>query len=194
MTEEELKAKAEADAKAAADAEAQEELDRQEDAAAEAAAKAAADKGSGETLEQKEARLERQLSQTRKKLGKTDEPTGKSDKSDYGEKAFLVANGIKGVDEMNFAKKLQKETGKDLENLLETTYFQTELKEFREKKATADATPKGGKRANNTSVDTVEYWLAKGELPSGQDNKELREKIINARLKSEKNKGTFYNS
>lgn len=197
MTEEEKVAAAELAAKEAADAAAQEARD-QEDADAEAKAKADADKerekNNGETLEQKESRLARQLAQTRKKMGKSDEPTSKSDESGYGVKAFLVANGIKGANELEFAQKLQRETGKDYEALLDSTYFQTELKEFREKTATSNATPKGSKRANNSSTDTVEYWLAKGELPKGSDQKELRERIVNARMKGDKNKGTFYNS
>lgn len=192
MNEEEEKEAKEAKAEAEEVA-IQEEKDRQEYIEAEAEAEANREKNS-ETLEQKEARLARQLFQTRKKMGKADESTSKSDELDYGKKAYLTANGIKGAEEIDFVQKIQKETGKELDTLLETTYFQTELKEFREKKATSNATPKGGKRANNTSIDTVEYWLVKGELPAGSDNKELREKIINARLNSEKNKGTFYNS
>ena len=151
-----------------------------------------------ETPAERVARLDGMLRRAKKDAGmQNEEPQKKSSKSDnldYGQKAFLIANGIKGVEEMDFVRNLQKETGKDIDSLLETTYFQTELKEFREKKATSDATPKGGKRSNNSSVDSVEYWIAKGELPTGSDNKELREKVVNARITREKNKGTFYNS
>lgn len=150
-----------------------------------------------ETLEAREARLARQLEQTRKKLGRTtekQEPTQTSQPSnDLGEKAYLIANGIKTPEEISLAKKLAKETGKDIESLLATTYFQTELKDFRDKKATTDAIPSGNKRANNSSVDTVEYWIAKGELPPASEV-ELRQKVVNARMKKEETKGQFYNS
>lgn len=117
----------------------------------------------------------------------------KSEGFDYGEKAYLTANGIKGSDEHEFAQKLQKQTGLDLDSLLEDTYFQTKLNEFREQKATTNATPSGTKRSNNSSVDTVEYWIAKGELPP-KDQVEMRRKVVNARLKKEDSKGVFYNS
>lgn len=149
-----------------------------------------------ETLEAREARLLRQLAQTQKKLGRTTEKKevrSSNDSNDYGEKAFLIANGIKGADEISLAKKLAKETGKDLESLLETTYFQSELRDFREKKQTAIAIPSKSKRSNNTSTDSVEYWLAKDELPPASEV-ELRRKVVNARMKKEESKGVFYNS
>ena len=114
--------------------------------------------------------------------------------NDLGEKAYLIANGVKGADEIAFVQKMKKETGKDVESLLESTYFQTEFKDFKEKKATDKATPQGNNRSSNPSADSVEYWIAKGELPTGPENKELREKIVNARMKKEESKGQFYNS
>jgi hypothetical protein len=155
------------------------------------------EKKPAETLEARKARLERQLAQTNKKLGlgqETPKVEAKPDTSnDLGEKAYLIANGIKTPEEINLAKRLSKETGKDIESLLATTYFQTELKDFREKKATADAIPNGNKRANNSAVDTVEYWIAKGELPPTSEV-ELRRKVVNAMIKKDETKGQFYNS
>lgn len=149
-----------------------------------------------ESLEAKRARLARQLKQLDKKLGVS---TDKKDtnvstpNNNLGESAFLIANGLKESDERSLAKKLAKETGKDLESLLETTYFQTELKTLREQKATANATPTGSKRSNNSAVDTVEYWIAKGELPPASEVK-LRQDVVNARMKKESTGGQFYNS
>lgn len=148
-----------------------------------------------ESLEARKARLERQLEQTNRKLGVTVERKveAPSNSNDLGEKAYLIANGIKTADEISLAKKLAKETGKDIESLLESTYFQTELKSFREQKASADAIPTGNKRASNTSVDSVEYWIAKGELPPPSEVK-LRQDVVNARMKKESSKGVFFNS
>jgi hypothetical protein len=151
-----------------------------------------------ESLEDRRARLLRQLKQVDKKLGTSteDKPaktSKKSDGFDYGEKAYLTSNGIKGSDEHEFTLKLQKQTGLDLDSLMEDTYFQSKLSEFRETRATANATPSGTKRSNNSSVDTVEYWIAKGELPPVTET-ELRRKIVNARLKKDQTKGVFYNS
>ena len=117
----------------------------------------------------------------------------KVESNDLGEKAYLAVNGIKGANELAFVEKMKKETGKDVESLLETTYFQTEFKSFKEKSATDSAVPTGSKRSSNSSVDSVEYWIAKGELPP-IDQVQLRRDVVNTRIKKEENKGIFYNS
>lgn len=119
--------------------------------------------------------------------------TPTSPSSDFGEKAYLIANGIKGSDEFEFVEKMKKETGLSLDKLLETTYFQTEFKDFKEKKTTAAATPSGSKRTTAPSIDTVEYWIAKGELPP-ENQPKLRQAVVNARIKKEESRGPFYNS
>ena len=146
-----------------------------------------------ESDEDRKSRLTRQLKQVNKKLGVEDKPkpTSKSNDSDLGEKAFLRSNDIKEADEIALVNKLKKETGKAVDSLMETTYFQTELKALRENRATSDAIPSNGKRSNNSAVDTVEYWIAKGELPK---DTELKRKVINHRMKKEESKGQFYNS
>lgn len=151
---------------------------------------------SKETLAEREARLERQLKQTRRKLGKDDGKDSKEDKSskdeksdkkgelDYGQKAFLRAEGIKGSAEMDLVMDYVKNTGKSIEDVLESKHFQGDLKDLREEKETDDATPKGSKRGGSSSKDSVDYWLAKGGLPEdNSENRELRTKIVNARSK-----------
>lgn len=126
-----------------------------------------------------------------KDLKKPKEDSKEAPQSDsLGEKAFLAVNGIKGSDELAFFQKMKKETGKSTEDLLDSTYFQTELKDFREKKSTEKATPTGSKRSSNSSVNTVEYWIAKGELPPASEV-QLRRDVVNARIKKESNQNPF---
>jgi hypothetical protein len=113
--------------------------------------------------------------------------------NDLGEKAYLAINGIKSADEVEFFRKMKKETGKDAEALLDSTYFQTEFNSFKEKKTTDIATPTGSKRSSNSSSDSVEYWIAKGELPPASEV-QLRRDVVNARIKKETSSGVFYNS
>lgn len=120
-----------------------------------------------------------------------DEPINES--NDLGEKAYLIANGIKGADEVDFVRKLKKETGKSTDKLLESAYFQTEFRDFKEKKATKEATPNGSKRSTALSADSVDYWLAKDELPPASQV-ELRRQVINSKMNKDSNKGVFYNS
>lgn len=155
-----------------------------------------------ETLEQRETRLERQLAQTRKKLGKGDDKGDEGDKSkdekpkdakpdaakdlDYGQKAFLTASGIKGQAEVDLVKDwLKDRPDRSLEDILENKRFLGELKELREDAEADDATPKGDKaRGSSSSKSSVEYWIAKGGLPENTpENQKLRTDIVNARSK-----------
>lgn len=129
-------------------------------------------------------RVETKLSKANPKT----KPPSKSGELDYGQKAFLVANGVKGSKETELVKNIMSDTGKTLEDVMESKYFKAELEEIRELKTTEDALPKGSKRTGQSGQDSVEYWLAKGELPTDRD---LRQKVVNARIEKEKNKNVF---
>lgn len=124
------------------------------------------------------------------KNNKEKKPSKQSEGLDYGVKAFLVANGLKGEQEFKLAQEFSRNTGKSLDDVMDSKYFQQELADYREQKTTQDASIKGrGKTANVASSD-VEYWLAKpfGELP---DDFELRSKVVKARRAKSKNTGMF---
>ena len=143
-----------------------------------------------ETLEAKKARLEGQLARVNTDLGIVPEKTSSNSNGiGYGEKAFLVANGIKG-EETKLVQEAMKRTGESLEQILENPYFQAKLKETRDLALTADATPKGS-RSNSVPTDSVEYWSAK---PIEEVPQNMRAKVVNAKLASDKSKGMFYNS
>jgi len=115
--------------------------------------------------------------------------TKKANELDYGQKAYLVANGIKN-DEIDFVQNELKESRTNIESLLENNYFKAKLQEYREIKQTANANYKGKGKTSNSSQDSVEYWLAKdfGELPN---DFELRKKVVKARREKSRNKGMF---
>jgi hypothetical protein len=157
------------------------------------------EKKPSETPEARSARLARMSDQHDKKykLGKYSEndaskktETPKSTTLDYGQKAFLIANGIKGAEETGLVQSIMESSGKSLDEVIESGYFKSELKSLREAKATESAIPKGTKRGSGNGVDSVEYWLAKGTLPSA-DQPELRQKVVNARIKAESNSNVF---
>ena len=136
--------------------------------------------------------LKRDIKDLRKPKESVEEKTD-SKSNDLGEKAFLSVNGIKTPAEIAFFNKMKKETGKEADSLIESTYFQSEFREFREQEASKEATPTGSKRSNNSQVDSVDYWLAKDELPPASE-RELRQKVVSARMAKEQSKGVFYNS
>lgn len=144
-----------------------------------------------ETPEAKRARLKRQLEQLDKKFPeqKVEKKESKKDSFDYGEKAFLIANNIKEAEEMDLVKEIMKSTGKSLDDVVASKYFQAELKEIREVKASDAALP-AAKRNGENAQGSVEYWVAKGELPPA-DQIELRQKVVNARIGKETSKNVF---
>lgn len=115
-----------------------------------------------------------------------DQPKG----FDYAQKAYLKASGI-NADEFDFVKEVMDGTGKsDIDAILGSKYFQAELKERRELKATAEATPKGTTRAGQTTRNDIDYWIEKGELPPA-DQVELRRKVVNAKISKAKASSQF---
>lgn len=149
-----------------------------------------------ETPEARLARLTRMKAQLEKKLGISTEKESKPSKKgalDYSQKAFLIANGIKGNDEFGLVQEVMKSTGKSLDDIIESKYFKAELNELRELNKSADANPASGNRSGNSARNTVEYWIAKGELPPASEV-DLRRKVVNARMNKAKSVGTFYNS
>jgi hypothetical protein len=118
----------------------------------------------------------------------TKEPQKKSEGLDYGQKAFLLGNGIKGEKEIKFVEKELKASGKSLEELLENNYFKTGLEDLRAIAKTDEAVI-SGKRSGGSATDSVEYWMTK---PIEEVPKEMRIKVVNAKLAKDSEKGMFY--
>jgi hypothetical protein len=130
---------------------------------------------------------------THKPVEAQKEPEGKkSGELDYGQKAYLKASGIK-AEEFGLVQEIMSQTGKDLDSVLESKYFQAELKDSRELAAAQQATPSSTKRAGSNARDSVDYWMAKGELPPA-DQADLRRKVVNARMKVDTDGSKFTDS
>lgn len=156
-----------------------------------------------ESIEARKARLERQLSQINKKLGnsvekkavepvekKAVEPVEKKEGLDRIDKAILRAEKITDADEIALAQDIKRETGKDIEDVLESRYFKAELKAMREEKNVQDAIPSNSKRSMNSNRNTVEYWIAKGEMPPASET-QLRRDYVNAKVSKAKSTNMF---
>ena len=110
-----------------------------------------------------------------------DSQANKSNELDYGQKAFLVASGYKEADEQALIQEAMTQTGKKLEEVLAMPFVTGQIDDLRKGKATTDAVPKRSDRNAAPTRDTVEYWVAKGELPPA-DQPELRRKVVNAKI------------
>ncbi len=121
---------------------------------------------------------------------KTEAPKSQDKKEfDLAEKSYLLGNGIK-KDEFPFVLEEMTKTGKSMDEILESKYFQAQLAENRELAASKEAIPTGTNRSGNATRDTVDYWIAKGEMPP-EDQVELRRKVVNARIEKEKQTTKF---
>lgn len=149
-----------------------------------------------ESDDAKKSRLERQLKQLNKKMGvnvkqpekpKKQEEAPKKGELDRIDRAVLRTEGITHPDEIALIEEIMADTGKDVESILESRFFKSELKNIRNERTLQDAMPKSTKRANATSPNSVEYWLAKGELPPASEGK-LRQEVVNAKIAREKSK------
>lgn len=131
------------------------------------------------------------------------ESAGNIDLVQKYEALALRTAGITKDSERELARKLQEETGKDMDSLLDSKYFQSELESLRQNEANADASTniKGDGTGVNSRL-TAEHWIAKGEYPevgvnikdaSELPNREERQKIRKALINQEKEGGKFYN-
>lgn len=141
--------------------------------------------------------LEGRLKRAETKLKKSSDSPAPSKSStpgefDYSQKAFLAVNEVKTAKELELAKEFMANTGKSLDDVVTNKYFLQELKELKDLEATALATPSGSKRTGQSAQDSVEYWLAKGEMPP-QSMTELRRAYVNAKMKKEGSEKMFYN-
>lgn len=129
---------------------------------------------------------------------KEPEPAAKPEPSsdvDFGNLAFYNTKSdvvkIEHDDDVEFLRETMKETGKTQSSILAAKWFQQEIKERQELRATKLATPEGSRRSPTLpSQQTPEYWLGRGEMPPDTpENRELRQKIVNTRY--EREKGAF---
>lgn len=116
---------------------------------------------------------------------------GKGSGLDKLDRAVLRLEKITEPDEQKLVETWMKETGKDIESVLGSKYFQAELKEMRELAASDEATPEGGTRRSGAQAkDSVDYWLSRtdGKLP---EDPALRTKVVNAKIAKQKNQSQF---
>lgn len=118
-----------------------------------------------------------------KESEKSGNPIETKQSFDYAEMAYLEAKGI-SEDDYPIVLEAIRSTGKSLRDALGNKYLQTELKEAKENRSSKDAIPSGSKRSSPTSVNTVEYHLAKGTPLSKIEDRQLRHKVRQAKEKA----------
>lgn len=128
------------------------------------------------------------------KVEKKLEAVKKSDELDYAQLAFHNSKSaslkIETEEEMEFLKTQLEETGKPLQSLLNSKFFQTEFSAFKNSKTVDSAVPNhSGRNSQGAVSKSVEFWLSKGVdefPPDTYENKQLILDIVNARYKKAK--------
>lgn len=116
---------------------------------------------------------------------KVEQPQVKSE-FDLAEKTYILANGLK-KDQIPMVLEEIKKSGKpvnetSINEILESPYFKEKL----EQEASKEALPLNSKRGGGAARDSVDYWIARGELPpNSPENTELRRKVAKARTTQE---------
>ena len=115
--------------------------------------------------------------------------TEKKSELDYGEKAFLAANDVKGNDEIELFLKTRDKFKDDtsMEEVLADAGFIKAITDLREEKKSTDAlegTADSKRSGTGGSKNKVDFWLNKGELPPDTpENRQLRRDVVNAQGK-----------
>ena len=109
---------------------------------------------------------------------------------DYGQLAYLKANGIEN-DEFDFVQEEIERSKFELKDLLDNEYFKQKLESRREEAKVKNATPKSSKRSDGGAKDLVDYHISKGTPLEEITDQKLRREIVNKRLERSKSDSKF---
>lgn len=144
-------------------------------------------KGIAERNKSKIQKLEEAMNDNDSDDGDSEQPKKADNELGYDKKAYLRAEGIEKED-FGLVEEYMQNTGKDLDSIIESKYFQQDLKERVEQRKTQNATPDSSDRGGGAAQDSVDYWIQKGELPPKSET-DLRRKVINEKTKRAKQGG-----
>lgn len=155
-----------------------------------------------EKMNQTLGSLKRELKDYKKASESVQETPQKTESTDTSallkkmENLALRAANVTHQDDVELARKIAKDTGKDIEDVLESGYFKYEVEALRTQRANADAVSniKGDKGGVSSKTDPA-YWLAKGQPPSPADvpDRKARAQIARAFMAGNGSGKKFYN-
>lgn len=175
-----------------------EEEQQEEEQEEESSEEAPSEEQEEESLEERVKRLEQERDQERSERVKQERIAKRranqedtSTKQDYGQKAYLVAQGIKDPEEQEVVFNAMQRTGDELENVVNDEFIQNKIQKLRNDKEAEQATPKSSGRSGSPASDSVEYWVQKGELPPKDQKPQLRRDVLQAMRKQSRRPKKF---
>lgn len=119
-------------------------------------------------------------------------PSSRPSELSDGQIAILRTEGIKSKAEVALFKEVMSETGKGILDLLDSSYFQSRLTDFRANQESINAIPKGKNRSGQSAVTDTDIAHAKfnetGQLP---EDFKSRVDVVNRAIEAEKSKNMF---
>ena len=128
------------------------------------------------------------LKEQLKKFQPSDSDKSQSNEPDYAKIAFLETKGFSNPDDQKW---IQDEAGRlklPLTDIINMEHAKLKLATMKDEREAQAGMPKGPGRGSGKTQQDVDYWLAKGETP---DDQELGAKVIEARIKKEKDSNKF---
>jgi len=152
-----------------------------------------------DTLNQTLGSLKKELKDLRKSAKESKETKETPEKTEpnelsSGDKALLVAYGVKGKEEQALAQSYMRRTGDDIDSLIEDDIFQAKLAKLREAKASQIATPSGTKRSTVSTKDDVDYHVEQhlsGKMKLEDMPFEMRTKVVNKMVEDRQREQNF---
>jgi hypothetical protein len=144
-----------------------------------------------ETLEQREARLSRQLEQTRKKLGKDVEkaPQKESNEPDYAKLGYLNSVQVTHPDDQRAVIDEANRLKLPLTDVLQMEHMKARLQANDNQRTAENGSPSGSGRKGGAGKGDVDYYLANpDQVPT---DLKLHNEVIDARIKRETDNNMF---
>ena len=114
-----------------------------------------------------------------------------SDGNDYGRLAvrtFLKSEGYDHPDDQKIVMDEAKRLNLPIDEVATMEHIKTRLTANKDEREAKAGMPRGSNRSGGSTPQDVEYHLAKGTTP---DDQELAEKVVEARMKREEQRGKF---
>ena len=129
-------------------------------------------------------KLEKRLGIHQEKPKPIEKPVAQSNEPDYARLAYLETKGINHPDDQKLVQDEAERLKLPLTDVLGMEHIKNKLETSKDARAAQAGMPRGKGRSGGTTQHDVDYWLAKGETPQG--DQELAEKVIDARIGKEK--------
>ena len=117
-----------------------------------------------------------------------------SEEPDYGRLAFLKGENVTHPDDQKIVMDEASRLKLPLTDILQMVHIKSKLKDAKDQRDVETGSSKGKGRSGSNTRSEVDYWINKKKTDGSfdtPDDQELAEKVIDARIKNDKNSSKF---